>query len=94
MQRISLFSRVAFICNVCLLLSILSRYVSFIPKGDVESTILIDGLILSFIVNAAVCTAYAVLLFRKKLIRDFVPVWLAAINFFFLVFQLVLIILP
>jgi len=94
MRRLSFFSKLAFICNVCLVLSLLSRYVSFIPKGDFESTVIIDGLVLSFIVNASVCITYGILLLKRKAIRDYVPVWLATINFLFLIFQLVLILIP
>jgi len=72
-------------------LALLSRYVSFIPKGDLESTVIIDGLILSFIINGTVNARYFWLLMRKKAIGQFVPVWLAGINFLFLIFQLALI---
>jgi len=94
MIRISFISRVAFICNICLVLTVLSRYFSFIPKGDLESTVIIDGLILSFVVNGTVNITYAWLLMRKKRLSDYVPVWLARINFLFLIFQLALILRP
>jgi hypothetical protein len=94
MHYLSFFSRVAFICNICLLLALLSRYFSFIPKGDIESTIIIDGLILSFIINGTVNAVYTLLWLRKRKISEFAPGWLARINFLFLIFQLLLLLLP
>jgi hypothetical protein len=94
MARLSLFSRLAFICNLCLVLAILSRYFSFLPKGDIESTIIIDGLVLSFIINGTVNGAYVLLLLRKKRLSNYLPVWIARINFLFLIFQLLLLLLP
>ena len=91
MLSISFFSRVALICNICLLLAWVTRYISFLPRGHIESTVLITGLVLSFIVNALVNLLYAMLLIRRKAISDFVPVWLALINFLFLILQLYLI---
>ena len=94
MRHLSFFSRVALICNICLVLALLSRYFSFIPKGDLESTVIIDGLILSFIINGTVNVVYALLLLRKRKISESVPVWLVGINFLFLIFQLLLLLLP
>jgi hypothetical protein len=92
MYRLSFWSRVAFICNICLILAWLTKYFSFIPKGDLESTVMIAGLAMSFIINALVNLSYLILLLRKKSIRDSVPVWLAGINFLFLILQFYLIV--
>ena len=91
MFRISFISRVALICNICLLLAWLTRYLTFLPRGHIESTVLIAGFVLSFIVNGLVNLIYVILLSQKKGIADFVPVWLAFINFLFLILQLYLI---
>jgi hypothetical protein len=91
MLKLSFLSRVAFICNVCLVLVWLLHYLPAIPSEFVVSTIIIAGLALSFVVNAGVNIAYAVVLICRKPLRMLVPVWLAAINFLFLIFQLYLV---
>jgi len=91
MVHIPLLSRVAFICNICLVLTLLMRYFSFIPGGDVQSTIIISGLVLSFVMNALVNFLYGIRLARRKSISSNVPVWLASINFLFLILQCYLI---
>jgi hypothetical protein len=91
MLRLSFLSRVAFICNVCLVLVWLLHYLPPIPSESVVSTIIIAGLALSFVMNAVVNVAYAVVLIRRKPLRELVPVWLAVINFLFLIFQLYLV---
>ena len=91
MHRLAFLSRVAFLCNICLLLTWLMRYYVFIPKGQAESTIIIAGLVLSFLMNGLVNILYGLLLLRKIPLQQMVPVWLAAINFFFLILQLYLI---
>src|SRR2546423_10839943 len=50
MHRLAFYSRVAFLCNICLLLTWLMRYAVFVPRGQVESTIVVAGLGLSFFV--------------------------------------------
>jgi hypothetical protein len=84
-------SRIAFICNLCLLLSWPMRYYSFIQDHALQSTIIIAGMVLSFFMNGLVNILYAVLLIRKKPLAAFVPVWLVTINFLFLIFQLYII---
>ena len=91
MFRLSFLSRVAFICNICLLLAMVMRYYSFVSSRDLQSTILVSGLVLSFMINGVVNIAYAVLLIRKIKLKTYVPIWLATINFLFLVFQFYLI---
>src|SRR4030095_7158937 len=91
MVHIPLLSRVAFICNICLVLTLLMRYFSFIPGGDVQSTVIIAGLVLSFVINALVNFLYGIRLARRKNISSNVPVWLACFNFLFLIFQFYLI---
>ncbi len=91
MLQLSFLSRVAFICNICLLLALVMRYYSFIPSLDLQSTVLVAGLVLSFVINVLVNLAYGVLLVKKRSVGTFVPIWLATINFLFLVFQFYLI---
>ena len=57
----------------------------------VTSTILIAGLVLSFVMNGLVNVMYAILLVRKRPLSTYVPVWLATVNFIFLFLQLYLV---
>ena len=91
MTRLSFLSKVAFICNACLLLVWLMRYLPEVPSGTIGSTIIIAGLVLSFIMNGLANVLYAVALIRRMPLRELVPVWLAVINFLFLTVQLYLI---
>jgi len=70
------------------------RFYSFLPRGGLQSTIIIAGFVMSFVINGIVNLLYAILLFRKKNIREYVPVWLATINFLFLLLQFYLILVP
>jgi hypothetical protein len=67
------------------------RYYVFVPKGPVESTIIVAGLVLSFLVNGLVNILYGILLVRKIPLQQELPVWLAVINFLFLILQFYLI---
>jgi len=91
MLRLSFLSRVAIICNVCLLLALVMRYYSFVSSHDLQSTILVAGLVLSVVINGIVNIIYAVLLIKKSKLGTYVPIWLATINFLFLIFQFYLI---
>jgi hypothetical protein len=107
MLRLSFLSRVAFICNVSLVLAWLLRYlpmsrpanVNFllssileIGLGTLVGMILALGLLLSFVVNPVVNVWYAVVLVRRQPLRIKAPVWLAIVNFIFLILQLYLVI--
>ena len=107
MYRLAFLSRVAFICNVSLLLSLLLRYLPYdsseAPLGFVTVALLIGyeglagivlalGLALSFIMNPIVNIWYAIVLIRRQQpLRTLVPVWLATVNFLFLILQLYLV---
>ena len=91
MFRLAFLSRVAFICNACLVLVWLLRYLPQMDYGPVVSTIIIAGLIMSFVVNGLVNILYAVVLIRRQPLREKVPIWLAVINFLFLIPQLYLV---
>ena len=106
MLRIAFLSRVAFIANACFVLVWLLRYLpmrrstdadsflrSLLETGidSIASLILITGLALSFIMNPIVNIWYAVILIRRQPLREHVPVWLAVINFLFLIIQVYLV---
>ncbi len=87
MMKISLLSRVAFICNCCLLLIILSKHVSFFPDGNVKNTFAILGYFLSFVVNICVNIWLAVRWWFKKNIPTGLPRWLLIVNILFFILQ-------
>lgn len=91
MLKTAFLSRVAFLCNCCLVLTWLLRYLPAIEYGGFIATIIIAGLVLSFIVNGLVNILYAGLLLRRRL-SHYVPVWLAVVNFLFLIVQFYLIV--
>lgn len=68
------------------------RYLPAQPPQSFASTVIIAGLVLSFVMNGLVNIMYAVILIRRKPLREQVPVWLAIINFIFLLLQLYLVI--
>ncbi len=82
--------RVAFICNLCLLLAWLSKDLSFLPEGYIQSTVVILGVGLSFFLNFILCLLLLVWWgMRRKLPADF-PGWLIIANFLFLIPQVYL----
>lgn len=91
MHRLAFLSRVAFICNVCLVLVWILRYIPGLPPQSFASTVIIAGLVLSFVMNALVNILYAVLLVRRRPLGMYVPVWLAISNFIFLIIQFYLV---
>jgi hypothetical protein len=106
MLRIAFLSRVAFIANACFVMIWLLRYLPMRRTTDadsflrtlletgidsVASLILITGLTLSFLMNPIVNIWYAVILICRQPLKQHVPVWLAVINFLFLIIQLYLI---
>ena len=105
-STISYFSRVAFITNACFVLVWFLRYLpswaykdanslittlAAVAVSGISSMILIIGLVLSFMINPLVNIWYAGILISRKPFRERVPVWLAVINFLFLVIQLYLV---
>ena len=92
MSRLAFLSRVAFICNICLLVVGVMRYLPALPPQSFASTVIIAGLVLSFVMNGMVNIMYAILLVQKRPLRMYVPVWLAICNFIFLIFQFYLVI--
>jgi hypothetical protein len=87
MDKLSFWHRLAFIANLCWLATWLMKYHTLLPKGDLQSTIIVTGLITANIVNFLVNLCTCIYWFRKKLAGK-VPRWLVIINFIFLIAQL------
>lgn len=90
MPKLLFFSRVAFICNICFLITFLLHYVPFISNGIISSTIIILGNVLSIVINVMMNILYILIILGGKPISSFIPVWLIIINFLFFIFQVIL----
>ena len=87
MKHLLFVSRVALICNVCMLFTIIMRYVEVISNKEIQSTVIIAGFVLSFIFNLIAASGASVLLMKREG-QKLHPRWLFAINFLSLIFQL------
>ena len=86
MNKLSFWHKLAFIANLCWLATWVFKYYP-IPKGDLQSTIIITGLITANIVNFLVNLVTCILWLQKKLTGK-VPRWLIIANFIFVIAQL------
>jgi hypothetical protein len=84
-------SKLAFICNLCFLVTFIIQWVPHFPEGELVSIVIILGYMVAIVVNVVVNVWYSFLLFSTKQLRNIVPVWLISINFLFLIPQLILI---
>jgi hypothetical protein len=92
MPKLLFFSRVAFLCNICFLISICLHYIPAIANGMVSSTIIVLGTVLSIVINALTNVLCILVTLAGKPIRLFVPKWLIIINFLFFILQVILLI--
>jgi hypothetical protein len=89
MNKLSFWHKLAFIANTCWLLTWLMKYFTVLPAGDLQSSVIITGLITANIVNGIVNLWTGFLLSQRKLPAD-IPRWLMIVNFVFLIPQLYL----
>jgi hypothetical protein len=92
MPKLLFFSRVAFICNVCFLITFLMHYIPDIRNGTIPSTIIILGNVLAIVLNTMLNILYLLLFLAGRLRVTKMPVWIMLINFLFFIFQIVLLI--
>jgi len=90
MQNLLFLMRVAFICNVCLLLTWLTKYASFLPEGFISSTVFVLGIAVSLFLNLILNLVLLGLFIMGKPIGQLFPRWLLIINLIFLILQLIL----
>ena len=90
MQKLLFFSRVAFICNVCFLVTFMMQYTSWLPVQVLSSTILILGNVFALFINFIVNVTYGIFLLSKKALFLQIPRWLVIANFLFFIVQLIL----
>ena len=93
MRLFRLLSRVAFICNVCFLLTAFVLWLPHPPEGNVISTIIVAGYFLAIVINVLLHLSLIVLLIFGKLATPRIPVWLLIVNFLFFIVQSILIVI-
>ena len=89
MHKLSFWHKLAFIANICWLLTWVMKYYNIIPSKDLQSTVIVLGLVVSQILNIIVNIVTGVLFVRSRMHGN-VPRWLLMINFLFLLAQLYL----
>ncbi len=90
MKTLYFLSRLAFICNLCFLAALLFQTMPHAPEGEIISTVIILGYVVAIVLNVVVNIWYVFLLISHKSFRQFIPVWLVAMNFLFLIPQLII----
>ena len=93
MRLFRLLSRVAFICNVCFVLTAFVQWLPHPPEGDLISTIVILGYFLAMLINILLNFSLIILWVFGKLAAAQIPIWLMIVNFLFFVLQSILIII-
>jgi cytochrome bd-type quinol oxidase subunit 2 len=94
MRLLRLLSRVAFICNVCFVLTYGVSWLPNPPEGEVVSSIIVLGYFLAVIVNTLVNLCLIILLIFGRLKTNLIPLWLLIVNFIFFIIQFVIILFP
>ena len=87
MNNLSFWHKVAFIANTCWAATWCMKYYTLLPKGDLQSTVIVTGLITANIVNCLVNGVTCIYWLQKKL-QGKVARWLIIANFVFLIAQL------
>lgn len=90
MPQLTFFSRVAFICNLCFLVTFLLRFAPSLKDGVIVSTIITLGLVVAIVLNAIINLIYLFIKLNRKPVSKFVPLWLVITNFLFFIFQAIL----
>ncbi len=88
MRWLLFLSRIAFICNLFFLLTVLLQWRNLGGNDAVISTIIIIGYVFAVLVNPLVNIFYLFMLIRKKPLLRRLPKWLVLSNFIFLLLQL------
>lgn len=89
MRWLLFLSRIAFICNLLFLLTVLLQWRNIIGDERIASTVIIIGYIFAvFIFNPVVNLSYGLVLLRRRALFSSVPRWLVLANFIFLLLQL------
>jgi hypothetical protein len=87
MRWLLFLSRVAFICNLFSVLTLLILWKDFIHQQALVGTIAIMGYTMAIVFNPLVNLFYALLLIVKRTVLAGIPKWLMLSNFLFLLLQ-------
>ncbi|MCM5528538.1 hypothetical protein [Parasegetibacter sp. NRK P23] len=90
MRWIYFFSRVVFICNLFYLLALYIRLAPQVPEVFLTSGIIIMGSVMALYGTVLINLSYGWLLLTRKKLKQYVPLWLALVNFLFLLTQILL----
>src|SRR5947209_20236402 len=88
MRWLLFLSRLAFICNVFFLLTVVLHFRKFVDDRVTISTIIIIGYVLAALFNPLVNLIYLTLILTRKKLLNIVPRWIILSNFIFLLLQL------
>ena len=89
MRWLLFLSRIAFICNLFFLLTVLMQWRNIIGDERVASTVIIIGYFFAvFFFTPVVNLSYGLALLRRKALFAWVPRWIVLSNFIFLLLQL------
>ncbi|SEB09631.1 hypothetical protein SAMN05660909_05418 [Chitinophaga terrae (ex Kim and Jung 2007)] len=90
MRWIRFLLKLAFICNLCFLISEVLRYTVYNHTYDaVINHVLVLGIGIAFPLNGLICVVTGVLLMLKKIQWKALPPWLYLLNIIFLIVQLI-----
>src|ERR1700722_9406177 len=90
MRLVRFLSRVAFICNICFLVSSLRQWILLPLDNQLASDVIVLGLLVSVVLNVIVNLVVLVLLFIGKLRTAAIPMWLLVVNLIFFIGQILL----
>ncbi len=87
MKTLLFLSRVTFIYNLCMMVTLLMGYFNFMPDKGIKSSIVVAGLFLSIVFNGLTNLWMLVMLLNKRHLTMFQPAWLFIVNFLCFIFQ-------
>lgn len=85
MRWLLFLSRLAFICGIFFLLSFSLLIRDWANDDALTSTIIIIGQVMGFVIVPIVNICYLVVLFAKRRLTVYIPLWLVIANILFLV---------
>ena len=90
MRVLSFLSKLALICNLFFLMTVLLHFYRFLDDQAIISIVVIIGYALAvFVLTPLVNILYLLALISRRKLFDVVPRWLVLVNFIFLLLQLV-----
>ena len=92
MRWLLFLSRLAFICGICILLSLSILMWAWTKDHHIASTVITIGFFLGMIVIPVTLICYLVVILSKRQLLTYVPLWLVVSNIIWLVFLLIYII--